>query len=622
MEVTKTKNTVFERIRKPSVFAKSAAWEWVKFFIGSVIASFLTYLLISSILPDEWFNQTFLNILIALLFGASLTFLFFSVFFYYENNKAFMYLHQVKTKGRDIFNKNQKIIFKILKDDYNALLYNLVKLPNEQVKSTYTNQIKIASIFNNLAQDKFWATSFDLPSQFYAKNKDYFNAMNNLSKINGEYNTIPKKARVFICSLDEFIEDIYHNPQNLTDLIKWHLYWHKKSSRGATNSPIRFLLYDNKSKTEILDTYFVDKLESENTIPDFMVVDQKFVYGRIENKSIEDNNVTLRAIASTEYKRLFPFGKYFSDRKTLKLIKTYELIFDDIYQNAIEPLQIVDLLNYELEEFSDRLKEIDNDLTIRENKPFSSQSYRLEKEIIEGIKTIIKAEIETTINDYNNIQDKNEHYLNLFRNSLNGYSFTNKWLELMKKSTDQCFAIDNADSRGGKTRFLDKWNSDALYKEFLNASSTAVKKNNAKFTRIFILDEKINENDQFKFHSFIRECVSNFNIDVGIVLLTDLIDKQIITDQSIQTMADFVLLNIKDTTNLNTNEVLGFKISKSNKFDYTSLNYYNNLVLPTDFKGYYTLFETIYSESTKFLNATDVDKTENISKFINKKETL
>ena len=61
-------STLFERITRPSVFANSAVWEWVKFFIGSVIMSFLAYLLISNVFPKNMLNQDFLVILIALLF--------------------------------------------------------------------------------------------------------------------------------------------------------------------------------------------------------------------------------------------------------------------------------------------------------------------------------------------------------------------------------------------------------------------------------------------------------------------------------------------------------------------------------------------------------------------------
>lgn len=590
-------------IKYPSFYASSSLIEIGNFLVTTIIASVIS-ILILNIIPKKCINADTVNFLMAILLSSVISFFLLAILFYRKHNDAFHYL--IKIWRRKKIKKSEKEILEKIRAEYNNLLRDISKIPNEQIKSTYTNQIKIASIFSSLAKEKFYATSYDLPSHFYNKNKDYLICMDNSMRTvigeNKEF-SIPNKARVFICSLDEFIEDIYSQPESLIFLIKWHLEWHKKTEVQESSSPIKFLLYRNEEEKNKMDDYLKD-IGNDNIISDFMIVDDNLIYGRIEKNVITNNQVSLKAIINDK-----------KSESIQKIINGYNNAFKTIYQVAIEPEQIYKLLNFEINDYKANMELIDKDLTVDSSKPFASQIYKFSPEDIARRKNLLKIEIQSKLKDYNDTQDRVNHYEKIFGENDNGINFTNTWVKLMKDGRYECIALDTADLRKGKSRFMDKWEEEPLYKRFLDASSESVKNNSANFKRIFILESKLEESLKNRFLIFLSEIVNHSNLNIGFILLETLIEKKVINDKDILLNSDFILLNIENRLSKPKN-VYGFKITKNDVFDEKSLGFANNLIIPNEFKTLYNKFNEIYSYCVIFENSNDVIDNDKINKFI------
>lgn len=607
---------LFLRLSCKEFYQTNARIEYFKFLIGTIVASIITFFVLRFLSRYTMLTADTLKFALALTIGAMLSFISFTLFWYFlDNEHAFQYIH--KAKGTGFSNKLQKRVVRSIIVSYNRFLTLIAKVPFESIKTTYSNQIQIATVFSGLAEEKFLTTSFDLPSHFYNKNDDYFITMNSSrSKLKGiDENQIPNKARVFICSFEEFIIDIFQNPRSLIDLIKWHLEWHEKDTSEKVNSPIRFLLLkDENDKKQFLNLFSDVGIKDENIIPDFMVVDDKLVYGRIESMKVEDDMVNLKALVSREYSsilKLSPTEDY-SD-----CILNYSKVYSYIYEKAFEPEMLVKILNHEVDEYKEKLIEIEERLE-KPTKAYVAQMYKLTKENIKLRKESIIYEINDKLINYNKTLDLKNHYgIHFNERQRIGINFTEQLIQKMSTANKECIALDTADLRPGNDRFLDKWKTNQLYIKFLDANRKSFQADeNVNIRRIFVLENKIEKKSREIFHNFLINCINDYHLKIGIVLLDKLIDNNTITNKEILLQSDFVIINIERNHQKYKN-ALGFKLSKNDEFTESKLNFNNNLIIPGEFENFHNLFESIHSQCVLFNTIEDANNTDKIEEFLN-----
>lgn len=216
---------------------------------------------------------------------------------------------------------------------WSSLLKDIKTLENGDVDidSTLRKQFHVAESIADYYQDKrlntIYATSLDIPSNFFSGNRRYFTSQqrlevdNNLfnkffekekhlyagilyatsiKKFNGpKFNNdskLPNKSRMVVISKKDMINDIKSDvANNIYKFINWHL----ENSFG-----LKFLIIDDAFGGANIDLYSKElerytKVGKAKCIDDYIIYDSGCVFGRVDPQPGFDNDLSIRLILPT-----------------------------------------------------------------------------------------------------------------------------------------------------------------------------------------------------------------------------------------------------------------------------------------------------------------------------------
>ena len=214
-------------------------------------------------------------------------------------------------------------------------------------ENSYTDQMTFARFFYLSHRQRFWATSLDRWLFFFKSNEDYLAAMpisqENISRIpTFSENGVPDRSRVFVQKWTDFIHDLAIDEIGSALLVSAHIKaWGICRNQDEINSsrtgipPIRIVLRQDASFLESNDEQtFTHELEallnkhSDNLelpiIPDVMIVDNDFIYGRVSPKEIKTD---------------LPFGPggvVLERNGEKQVVQAYCSMYQDLWKDSID----------------------------------------------------------------------------------------------------------------------------------------------------------------------------------------------------------------------------------------------------------------------------------------------
>lgn len=562
------------------VFFATVRGEFYKYlfvvFIGSGIILALGY--VFNILPipwKPWTTTTLFTILLTLIIG----FLALPWFLFKDNAEAFNHLLRIKA---DPLNKGLRQDVKTyLGKTLDTTLTKLIKLSeNQQLTDTHYNQFRFARIFSSLADDYFWATSFDIPSEFPIKNRDYLSSMKQtpLKGFHEKAIKLPKKARIYFITYIDLIKDIVENDDYLKEVVEFHLDFddHRKK---LVNS-LKFFFYDPTEKQ--YERYFAQVLEDldASVVYDFMVLDDKLVYGRHEPHVISAIGGNVNLILYNK--------KEVNDDSVDK----YKQIYKMLWRESMDLNQII--------------------TTLRENTQFDSiiqeaiEQYCNQKYIedVAGIKNGVNnffKELELLLKRSENQQQIKEYYKNHFSH-LEGTFFFNDWKDKIRLAKGNSVAIDSTNRKTNK-KFYKVWQKNFSesyreYHDFFEASKNNEQKN--KLTRVFIVEDYFEPGERDELMLFLAECTAN-DIQVGIIRK----DQIKMETPKLKKFSDFILVNVSVDNASPLKDTLGFTL-EDREFKRETLTLQRNSIVNTEFQLYLDTFNGLWEKSVRFLTRENV----------------
>jgi hypothetical protein len=179
-----------------------------------------------------------------------------------------------------------------------------LSLGNKVREQSYRDQMTYALFFYRAHESRFWATSLDRWIQYYRSNEAYLAAM----VVSGEQRLSPSgsstasdgpppRARILVQSWAELVRDFATDETAATSLVDMHV---RAWGVAQEKSPIR-IFFTAKEVDDVDQHLELVQMVSERLhedgvsrpaselIPDFMVVDDQFVYGRQEPYTIPDS---------------------------------------------------------------------------------------------------------------------------------------------------------------------------------------------------------------------------------------------------------------------------------------------------------------------------------------------
>jgi hypothetical protein len=338
-----------------------------------------------------------------------------------------------------------------------ALLFRSL-LEQHSADARYRDQIELAGVLSTLAAERFWATSADSVSQFHSRNHYYLQVLDEVSKRISPalYGKVPSLARIFIGKRETFLSEVTSEGQSaVLALYEWHLRWLSEVPCGAVGDecePLHFFMENDAS----VGTYFEKHNVAVYPVTDFMVVDDRFIYGR--QGEPQQGRVKLAFDSAPE------------------TVRSYREVFADLWSNSFTIGEMLDDLLL-LREKQDEILAFKEQCKKRQSKLHIAR-----------------------------------RFASLF--SLNaerhGNGFVRKTCEIIGSSKGVCFAVDRADHKAGN--ILDAWKSDASYLMFMDASKKAAE-HASMFQRLYVIDTKLKGNPD-DILDFVMESVTA-SIDVG-----------------------------------------------------------------------------------------------------------
>lgn len=137
---------------------------------------------------------------------------------------------------------------------------------------SYGEQLAIAETLSREATTRFWATATDLPSTFWVKSRSYWNNQAKIPAPTTDFKGMPARARLIIQSKEALREDCTSSAtaDGFKALVDWH-----SDNKWA----LKFLPVDEQK----LRTLCINHACDDAPIPDFMIINSEFVYGRADN---------------------------------------------------------------------------------------------------------------------------------------------------------------------------------------------------------------------------------------------------------------------------------------------------------------------------------------------------
>ena len=407
--------------------------------------------------------------------------------------------------------------------------FNLL-LTGHRTIATYKDQHEYADILASSANKRLWTTCVDLPADFQERNYSYMASLTCVSaRLQSEHKAAPpSKCRIFIGGWRDLFDDARERYDKWIDLYKWHLRW----GIGENVVTVRFLPVGNNHDYHRL--FLNGGMSREDIIHDFMVVDNRLVYGRnIETFAIEN------------------FHLYLIDRDDV--VQKYDQLYRQLWAQSIDVYKLIDRLLAEQGESKELLG-------------LKEQCHKADSKL-------------HIMSDYGNIFTSTER---------KGISFFNRVCDEITKGGKVCFAVDRA---AKKERSLwESW-TEFPYRVFRDASVAAAQSPETyEFYRLFVLEEKIPTGDREKVSKFIESFVTN-KIRVGFILREDTGMDEI--EQRYDT--DFIVVGYQDkNAGDQQSTALGFELQDED-FKAAELSIESNLIAKGRLAQHHQLFSELWN---------------------------
>jgi hypothetical protein len=594
----------YRQLRKSNkVFLNEYIKEFINFSIFGILGGIIAWFLAESFI-NHWLeginipNEVegivkTLKVLIAIFTGVVCGSFYLPFYTFYRNKYAFN--HLFKIRGDNLNANFRKTILHRYETDINNQLSNLAILTNKgELSAYYSTQFFLADMFSSNAKNYFWATSFDVPSEFPIRNFDYMRKFNNMNLVGIDEENIPKKARIFITTFDDLIEDISENSTYLLELINAHLQYYN----SQVICSVKFLVSPNDTFAQIEDIIQTNQIDKTKMIYDFFVLDDKLVYGR-KNKRLNRTNECIDIS--------FIGNKTLVTNENAGEILNYKKVFKEIWKVSLDVRSLASLLSdlNAQDEFAKNAKSSISKLA----------SYQILDEITKKISRFAK----DALNLWENIEDtqkKEARYGSIFDTAKFGQLFFNKWLNIIETSTGIAWAVDSSERKEGN-EFYKIWDNQSLddyvYREFLKSSSKAAI-GGSDFKRIFIINNLIPNGEQEQFRHFLYKTVDTNKLKIGITPS----NKTKLSDEEKLYYGDFLMVGISKVNNqFDTSYAKGFTL-RNRKFKVEDLSFDFNIMLEKEFMNYQDVFLRLWndSETVKFESVADTINPIKIQKLI------
>lgn len=406
------------------------------------------------------------------------------------------------------------------------------------VGMSYEDQLRIAEFFVDQAGTTVWTTCLDKPSEFESRNFYYLDAFDRFTqRLSSQRPSSPRPAaldndpppiaRIFVITHENLQAEVQGHQERLLDLYQRHLTWGRPFGPGAPEPEETMKLFLGEP-CQFAQTCSRHKC-GHPLITDFMVVDRRFVYGRISSDPA--GTVTLG---------------YTHDATG---VGSYEQWYRELWNaHSLTLAQAV--------------------RSLATTYPQNRQSFESFLGQCDKRKERLKIE---------------RHYGDRFGpEQKSGIGFFLRVTSLMANATHFCVAVDRADRKA--ERPWKSWEKPP-YDGFGLASKGAVE-HGASFRRLFILQEWPESNEQEDVAKFITNFVS-VGVSVGFLHINDLdVDS---TTEKFDT--DFVLVGLTGPENEMTvaAETLGFGLEQE-PFEVKELRWDKNLIGPTGMRRLVGIF--------------------------------
>jgi|GEM_PF-5693855 len=390
-----------------------------------------------------------------------------------------------------------------LANEYRHLQARFVALLDKKLltDATYREQMAFARILYTTHRERFWATTLDPWSDFVRSNEAYAKAMeekgeslpdllNDLRKTD----SLPQRARVFILPADRFVADLLRDPSAARELVKCHF-------RIWKTMPRLLLLDPTPSATlwsEIMALVAEGEVRPSIAIPDFMLVDKRFVYGRLLPEVLEDEVLMSRSS--------FTLG--FCEDKAEAA--AYESLFRNVWQEATPILDFARAVLSTDEARSSRPADRSIDVAIR------SLTSRTDAET-EKIRVLL-ANTHEDIYDFIGEGERHDRYAKLLAGANEGRTLGELFLTEMRSASDPCYAIDQADLKHESQRFPSTWMEKHYHtwrEAFASSSDDSLRR------RIYVVRDWQFGDDPW-LETLLMEEVGQKGIQVGLITKHDL----------------------------------------------------------------------------------------------------
>jgi len=392
--------------------------------------------------------------------------------------------------------------------------------------STYEEQLRFAEYFVDLANAKVWATCLDRPSDFESRNHYYLDSFDRLARRLPSMDVDaapPAIARIFVITGEDLRNEITTHPERLLKLYSRHLVWGQGS--GET---MRFFLGD----AQTLTSTFTERRPGMPLIPDFMVVDERFVYGRSHG---EPEGAAL-ILEYTDSEQWVAYYKSWYQRLWGRCTTLPE---------AVDDLKVAyPAAEHELNTFRELCMQVRGGMKIeREYAHFFAPEQR------------------------------------------KGMPFYRRILELIGQGGPCCIAMDQADLKA-PDRLWKSWNKYP-YVEFKEASKSAAR--NATFQRLFILQRWPECSEIEEVGHFLRDFAEG-GVQVGLLHVRDA-DLDRITEMF---ATDFVVVGL-DHGLKEQPSTLGFGLLQE-RFDPNRLDWKINLIIKSRIPSLVDIFKRLWND--------------------------
>jgi len=435
-----------------------------------------------------------------------------------------------------------------------------ILLSQGAVSASYDEQLDFAGIFSLFANWRFGATSCDRPSIFSASSYRYLDKQRDLPNVLANEQTRHPElepnhpSRVFVGSTAAFLDDLLYNYGSVVDLYARHYRWR---GSGEAAPSLRFFSYRD---TEEYEEYFRN-LSPTDRIHDFMIVDDRFVYGRRSGIGQAGREVEL------------------AYRDHPDIVAKYIDIYQALWRTA-RPIEgesgLIDKLK---EEFA--LSESQVQLLVQ----FA--------ELCENRKSKMAVE-----KDYGEFFPKAKRI---------GYEFFKEVCTLIGQGTGLCFAIDRADKKTGD--LLSAW-STPEYREFKVHSIAAVQQHGAQFRRLFILQRRFDVQKKDRMISFVREFT-----DAGIVVGFLFQDDADLGRPLDEYGSDFIIVGLNSTDAEDLSRAFGFELGNE-PFQKSELRWDDHLIGREQLLRHKAYFERLWANEKTITIYTSVEVDDAVGRLI------